>query len=286
MIVHIGFHKTGTTFLQKKLFPSLDGINYKNYAESEILLKSIYDDTTVEYKNSDSQTLNLPENTLLSYEGLVGKFCTGHYSYEIALRLKQAGVTKILITIRRRDKMLESLYRQYVQLGGVLSASNFIKSRKYFRWSYLDYRTLINHYIDLFGNQNVLVLCQEELNKDIESVIKKLENFLPVRHTRKKVYDRENRSLSFWSIHLLRFVNYFTYHHYSQSHLVSKKITTWKFRYVLQQVIDPFLRKMLGDRNFFSDDFKKTVKRKYARDNRELNRQLELDMEKYGYPCE
>ena len=31
IVIHLGLHKTGTTFLQQEIFPKLAGVNYKVY---------------------------------------------------------------------------------------------------------------------------------------------------------------------------------------------------------------------------------------------------------------
>ncbi len=285
MTVHIGYHKTGTTFLQNNVFPHLEEIDYVGYAQCRKLFEPVYSDTTLEFDPAAHQHFSAAGDKLYSFERLVGDMGIGDYNYEIAGRLHALGFKKVIVTIRRQDKMAESIYRQYVQQGGVQKPKPFFKDRHYFRWSYLEYDKLLDRYIDLFGIENILVLPQEELREDQAGAIKRITDFCGATNwnppARQK---RPNASLSYRSIQLLRVINHFTYNHYRRSQLISRRITTWKFRHLLETYIDPyFVRKLFGERKFVAKQENERIRAQFAAVNRKLEKRFGLDLQAYGY---
>ncbi len=285
-IVHVGYHKTGTTFLQNEVFPYIEGVNYVNFNECAIKFKKIYSSTTLEFKSYNTEEFEISHGDLYSFEDLIGEMGLGTYNYEIANRLKAVGFKKIIVTIRRQDKIIESIYRQYIQRGGVLTATKYIENQDFFRWSYLNYYDLIEHYSDIFGEENVLIFTQEELRESLSTVLKKLKTFCGASKQikLKSPLKKSNKSLSYCSIKLLRIINHSTYNVYKRSNLISNKITTWKFRRVLQNIVDPYLfSKMFSKRKFYSKEFTNRVKQDFMESNERLNNKYGLNLDKYGY---
>jgi len=133
MIIHIGYPKTGTTFLQKNVFPFIKGIEFVTYEECRKIFKSLYSSTSLEFDEAMIKAFQIQKGQLYSLERLTGEMRTGTYNAEIAHGLKKLGFRKVIITIRRQDKIIESIYRQYIQQGGVLKSKNFIAESEYFR---------------------------------------------------------------------------------------------------------------------------------------------------------
>ncbi|NNE28127.1 MAG: hypothetical protein HKN16_00720 [Saprospiraceae bacterium] len=288
MIVHIGYHKTGTTFLQNRVFPFLEGIDYKEYHTSEERLRPIFNFTTPEYLDWKKKNhVDSSINSLYSYEGLVGTMGLGTYNLEIGNRLKESGFQKVIITIRRQDRMLESVYRQYVQQGGVLKPQAFISDSRYFRWSYLDYFPLIDHYAQLFGPENILILTQEELKSNQNDFVQRIVEFCgsgkytPLQEISGR---KSNRSLSYFSIKTLRVLNHFTYNFYRPSHVLTKRISTWKFRLLFQRYLDPwFMLKVSGAKKFYSEALAKKVRLMFRDSNEELEKKFKVPMLAMGF---
>lgn len=284
MIVHIGYPKTGTTFLQNGIFPNMEGLIYTDYKTCKKLFQPLISETSLSFDPNQFQLHSSPQ-ALYSLESLVGAMGTGVYDYEIAQRLKALGFKKIIITIRRQDKMLESLYRQYIQQGGVQKPMAFVQDSDYFRWSFLNYSTLITHYAKLFGRENVFVFCQEELKENASAVLERLKTFCEASaitsHSEKKA---ANTSLSRLAIQWLRVVNHFTYNVYRRSSLISKKFTTWKFRNLLQSKLDPILlRRLSSKKDFYDSVFANDVLKRYQSDNRNLNQEFDLKLDTWSY---
>lgn len=244
-IVHVGYPKTGTKFLQNCVFPYMDGVEYVGYWESMKTLRPVFSDTTLEFNPSKVKI----RPGLYSSERLVGEMGLGTYNYEIAQRLKDIGFDRVIIVVRGHGGMAESTYRQYVAQGGTMSAKDYFSDPDLFRWSYLDYRKLILRYCGVFGDSGVLVLFHEDILERPGDVAEQIREFCGAKSINHS-YEKHNVSLSYWSTKLLRIINHFTYNHYRRSNLLSNRITTWKFRWLLTK-IDPLVRRLLPERKFY-----------------------------------
>lgn len=77
--VHVGYPKTATTFLQRNVFPYLDGAEYLGERESTEILRSVFDADEKSYRSEETvQVLStlVPESggrCLLSSEGCIGR---------------------------------------------------------------------------------------------------------------------------------------------------------------------------------------------------------------------
>lgn len=104
--IHIGLHKTGTTYIQSTLLPNLAGVSLVRgwFSHREIIAKDF------------SKTL------VISDESLSGALFSGDY-YNDFLRKVQKLKTlyqnpKIIIGIRKHDSFLLSSYKQYLHEKG------------------------------------------------------------------------------------------------------------------------------------------------------------------------
>lgn len=287
MIVHIGYHKTGTTYLQNKIFPSIYGINYYGDKEYGNFLKSVLLKNSLEFDPKEvSASLDTSSTALYSKEALVGTMGLGTYNAEIAHRLARIGAERIIITIRNQPDMLEGIYRQYIQQGGVLKPKEFFQEDfQRFKWNYLDYYSLIHHYAEIFGKENMLIILHERLKHEQEAVLSEIANFLNTKAAEPIQNSASNRSLSSISIKMLRIINHFTYNSYRPSNLLSNKITTWKFRYMLQSFIDPYIvNKLFNNQPLVPKQYQKEANRIYVAGNDKLNKEFALHLQEYDYP--
>lgn len=245
-IVHIGYPKTATSFLQSDVFPYFKDIGYFDFYQSREIFQDLQKQSTLHY-TGDSIKKHVAQNpnSLYSYEWLVGYPAKGYFNYEIAHRLKDAGFDKIIIGIRDKWAMIESMYRQYVHHGGVMRMKHYLND--YFDMSYLDYDKLIELYKELFGKENVLVYKHEDLKSDYDGVVRALTEFVGAELTESLPSRTRHKSLCSTSIKILRLINHCTYNRYRPSHLISKRITTWKFKRLLE-IMDPFIRKIFKDK--------------------------------------
>jgi Sulfotransferase domain len=178
-VVHIGYHKTGTTFLQKKVFNSRNKgflatwtVDTGDAIQNFVLThpKRFHPEQVRE-----KFLATLDDNTLvpvISHEDLCGyPVYERYYGFEAAKNIHATlPEAKIIISVREQKSAIRSLYGQYVRQDGQWPLRTFIGTgtepagfMPIFRLDHFEYHLLIQHYIELFGQQNVLVLPFERL---------------------------------------------------------------------------------------------------------------------------
>ncbi len=178
---HIGYHRTGSTFLQKFIFPQ-----YKDYSELFLPFNNTDYLAGFFYKKNTNLTENQIEVRLkqhlegsrkpiiASSEGISGSL---FYANEgVAERIyKTFPHSKIIICIRSQYTMIPSLYQyMFVKSGGNLLYQDFLK--KIIDTDKLNYYKLISSFMDKFGGPAVKVMFYEDLkNNQIEFLDSLLE---------------------------------------------------------------------------------------------------------------
>ncbi len=185
-IIHIGYPKTGTTWLQTRAFSEHPGIEFIPAGPMMTSLTEANCDLVAVAGWLKEVQRNADRPVLMSLESLVGDFIlvgdkpANVDGFTIADRLKKvAPSATILITIREQRQMLESMYRQYI-LGGF-----FKPAEKAFRtdiaWSsYLQYDQLVREYQNLYGENNLWVGTFEQFAHDPLDFLRHLWRFLGV----------------------------------------------------------------------------------------------------------
>jgi hypothetical protein len=173
-IVHIGFHKTGSSWLQRELLPRAQGVSLVPRREvRECLLVP----TLRAFDPADARSRLLggrAGRVVVSEEELSGNLHTGGlhgaFSKEIAERLHAAlPEARVAVFIRSQTAMLAAAYRQYLKSGGTHRIGRFLEpspaphKRPRFELDFLAYDRLIDHYEALFGRARVHVFAYEML---------------------------------------------------------------------------------------------------------------------------
>jgi hypothetical protein len=274
--VHIGFPKTATKFLQKTVFPRIagPGFTYVPLETSVELFASLIDDddtiydeaATVEHvRNAAPESASV----LFSHEGLTGQPYRGGFMNrsQIAERLARAGFDKVLVTIRNQADALESAYKQYVAIGGVLRLRDYVTfdpaQAGHLNPQYFDYHRIYELYVSIFGRSNVLVLQYERLVEP--TFLEQLTRFLCAKPVTVDVGELVNPSLSFEKAAVLRFCNHFVHSTLRPSSLLPKRVSTGAVRRLLARL--PFGN---SGRSFHDERSRAEVARFYAESNRRL----------------
>ena len=161
IFIHVGLPKTGTTFLQEKVFPKMD-VNF------------IYKENLVTAK------LSLDKVNLISDEDLSHKIdIFGTNKYEIANRIHRLFPNaKIIVVFREKEKWLKSLYNQYLK-SFYRPYISFEKFRNIMIESgALEFDKYEQHLKNLFDD--VLVLQFEDMKKDVYEFVSKICEFMGV----------------------------------------------------------------------------------------------------------
>jgi hypothetical protein len=184
VLIHIGYHKSGSSWLQQQLFSRESaGFGWLGKTAGSPVRRFVDDDPLDFDASALRQALEpllegprgrglLP---VLSMERLSGHpFSGGYDCKEIADRL--AAVLpegSVLVVVREQRSMIASTYKQYVRAGGAGTVEQFLdppssKSRRvpWFDPRYFEYDRLLRHYVSLFGADRVLCLPFEQLASD------------------------------------------------------------------------------------------------------------------------
>jgi hypothetical protein len=167
--VHIGLPKTGTTFLQKAVFPKISSITYiRRRHNLRTLVRS-----------------PASRKILISDEAFSGNPLNGSWSNEFEKNVQMMQVIfnapAIIIGFRRHESLLISLYKQYLQEGGTgtikdlfdpFTNTGLIKRHELHFRRRLEY--LDRHF------QRVFVYSQEELHTNLSGFLADLATFMDV----------------------------------------------------------------------------------------------------------
>jgi sulfotransferase family protein len=238
LLIHIGYTKTATTWLQRHLFRDpATGFGWletngdrpgrpdRDSPVRQLVSSSALDVDTAALREDFARLIGSVEAKdlvpLISLERLSGSpFSGGHDSAEIAERLAHLfPQAKVLVVIREQASMIVSTYKQYVKVGGPVSLERFIALPRshnlhvpWFRLGFFEYDRLLRHYSDLFGPERLLVLPYEEFVEDPAAFVAKIARFaelpLAAEQLASLPFDRTpKRSLSSAAIAVRRRLN-------------------------------------------------------------------------------
>ncbi|MEO1711864.1 MAG: sulfotransferase domain-containing protein, partial [Bacteroidota bacterium] len=195
-LIHIGYHKTGTTWLQQFLFrpslgyePLVPPSERPQFGQSFIYPSELTWNAKMERLSYTACVAEIRQKGLvpvLSAERLSGAFQAGGYdSAMIARRLREVFPEgKVLIVIREQASMILSSYVQYVRAGGARTLrAYFQQSRRApgfipgFSLEHFQYDRLITYYQSLFGKERVLVLTYEAFRENPVSFVESIQHF-------------------------------------------------------------------------------------------------------------
>lgn len=189
-LLHVGYHKTGTTWLQNRfLVPEYGYGRIFTHDEVSALIVDAHEsgrDAARLAAIAAERGAALEPGTVpvVSSEILCGNPFHGGAGGADNARLLAAAFpdARILITIREQTRMLTSVYMQYLSRGGALPPEKFFVEENApgyprFRTEHFRYHWLVGLYRDLFGAGSVLVLTHEEMAGDLAGFLAKLSAF-------------------------------------------------------------------------------------------------------------
>lgn len=230
MLIHIGYHKTGTTWLQNVLFrfhPQLEMACSHQEIYTQLIRPNSLDfsikKTSCFFKEAIERIINSGKTPLISSEILCGSpFNGGRESKMIADRLvKVFPKAKILIVIRKQENAITSTYKQYIQGGGTGSLNQFITPPKFsfsYNWfspEHFFYHRLVKYYLSIFGKSNVKVMFYEDFTKDPLNFCNDILSFIGLPSINKEIFPKKEfqkrylQSLSDLSVFIKRYINRF-----------------------------------------------------------------------------
>jgi hypothetical protein len=183
ILLHVGYHKTGTKWLRAALFED-PATGFQLISKESRPVRRLVRDRPLDFDAAGTRNELAPFVEEAEAAGLVPVVCWGRLaghaysggydSTEIAGRLKAVfPEARILLVIREQRSMILSTYKQYVRAGGVCSLDHFLHPATERGWripgfdfAYFEYDGLIRHYRSLYGPEAVLALPYEQLVRD------------------------------------------------------------------------------------------------------------------------
>jgi hypothetical protein len=176
IVLHAGLHKTGTTTLQRDILPQGRGYTYggREYRDHGLLDHGIGADTLV-----------------LSDETLLGRLFDSFYARndrpwvdENVARIAWLGrhlpESRLILSIRRTDRWLLSIYKHYLKYGGTAALPDFLTRLD--RPDFLAWRDLHLmprlHALEQAFPGRTLVFFMEELIQEPQRLLAELGSFL------------------------------------------------------------------------------------------------------------
>ncbi|WP_419662622.1 putative sulfotransferase domain protein [Desulfosarcina variabilis str. Montpellier] len=313
LLIHIGYHKTGSTWLQKQLFTSgnevFEPLSMANKGHSTLAKHFIYDAedyllSPFDYneeaiRNALSKILNANEKVrskipVLSHERLSGNPHSGGFdSVKIALMLKRIfPKARILIVIREQKSFILSNYFQYLSIGGLCGIEKYLDTkydgrRPFFSPSFIDFVPLVSKYHDLYGEQNVLVLPYELFKLHPQEFITSIERFLSLNININSItFDIFlNKKKDHFLMHGLRFTNLFrrstSVNNYSWLCNCCTMIVAEAGLNILGKVVPDRLNRITTER--LKRIIYKWTGTRYLKSNQMLSKIIGIDLSEYGY---
>jgi hypothetical protein len=228
-IVHIGYHKTATTWFQRSVYPHATSHRWIPRAPVQAALLDppgmAFDPVRARallMEADDGRPPLLCEENLSGYihNGGLHGFLPPAVAERIRAVLPDA---RIVIFVRSQVPMIAACYTQYVRGGGTHGVHRYLFPRAYLRGAYaqpfkvprfsfdhFEYDRLVALYDGLFGRENVHVYPYEGL-ADAPAVLARMEADLGLAlHHDRLSFDRPNASWSGALLPAARFLNLFT----------------------------------------------------------------------------
>ncbi|HSQ94639.1 MAG TPA: hypothetical protein VLM18_00885 [Croceibacterium sp.] len=298
-IVHVGYHKTATTWFQKSIWPSLAS---QDWVPRKITQEALLNPPGMHFNPAEARrVLGLDTRSkpvVLSEENLSGYIHNGGLhgliGPEMARRIHAVlPEARIVIFIRNQPDAIRASYSQYVAGGGTYGLDKYLHTydRVYgalrapfkapaFEWEHFEFDRLIALYDGLFSRENVFVYPYEGLRQP-EALFERLEDDLGIHFPPGVISKRgANVSHSERGMNALRFANRFT----RQS--VANK--DWAMDppggHAIRNAVRFFLKVVPGEPFRLPRRVVEEIERYYAPSNRRLAELRDLPLAELGYP--
>lgn len=304
IFIHIGYHKTGTSYLQKVIFPKLDQVNFIRTEDNRQLFWKLYHQDPLNFdvnktKDDLQKYMHNSKINLISNENSSG---THHYKYinnkNIADKLFNLFPrAKIIITIRNQFDFIISLYKQYISRGGTVSFKkrigydngkihpSYVLHDHRVNLEMFKFNNLINYYAKKFGEENILILLFEEFCFDKHKYLGRIFDFMGIK-PRLDFDDMDaliNKSYGVNQVVIARIFNRFIASQFNRNWIIPPvyipyfgRLTALGMKKILKSKLSFWL---LGDKDIkISEDIKNQIKSYYNESNKKLDEQYKLNL--------
>lgn len=317
IILHVGLGKTGTTFLQKKIFPYLNNVfdlnnGDKSFSEEPFSdLQYINDCHTarlnyntlcdqnylIEYSKKINCFINSnveEDNVLISSEGFSAS-CWTHFNcnYKNAEILKEIFPdAKIFFIFRKQPEWFESYYKQvflkdksyadFINISELLGFKDgkFDKGNKLLNVYEPSWLSMVEFYIEKFGHENVLALPYEMFLESPNNFLKTFYDFMSIDEFYPEKYEFINKSKNkAYKINALK-EKYRKFQNKLPRTL--KKIVRFADCIILPP-LSAFTRVISKDEFKLSENQKQIIFEIQKDNNQKLSELISINLDQYGY---
>lgn len=211
IILHVGLHKTGTTFLQDRVFPELPGVRFVHplhYAQAsdgpierfmlELFFRNAAHIDVDHHRKAIAAWLARVEEptVLISSEAIVGWPIENHSNFRVNADLlaELFPSAQVVFVVRRQDRWVESAYSQVLKAGFSTSIERYLNFRegRFQRYNVglyhgpnvdardLDWGPFDAHYRRRFGERAVCTLPFELFTRDSDAFLRHIYAFMAV----------------------------------------------------------------------------------------------------------
>ena len=292
-IIHIGFHKTATTWFQRVYYPSVKNMKYIHHDDvrSVLLDPKGLDEVKPIPAMMDSTDIILCHEELSGniHNSGMNLFSTKEYAKRIKCLFPES---RIVLFIRNQPSMIASAYRQYVKEGGTYSIDRYLFHKEFqrthrealFSFQHFDYNLKLNFYESLFGKENVHVYLFEDFCEDGKGFIKKYNEDLKL--TSEMLPSKSVNDAYTPLIHnSVRIMNLFT----RRSVLYKYYIMHIPYVYEMARRGLPHLNKFtsfsgkLTTEKLLGDEIMSYIHQYYLESNMSLSHRYDLNLKRFGY---
>lgn len=226
IIIHLGLHKTGSTYLQRIVFPQnaaqLGFLSVRRKKELSDFGQYLLRENDITYSSKKAYALLTKDNLfkvtsdtrlLLSDEQFSGSPWNSAKDRKRNFdRLHElfpnAGYVLVL---RNQEVLTQSLYLEYIKKGGTAHWSDFLTYKgndlDFSRGSYMQFYEYCEYVVSQIGGDRLKVLYYEELQENAAQFFSKMEAFIGEKIEIKATSETKNPSIGGIHAKRLRFFN-------------------------------------------------------------------------------
>jgi hypothetical protein len=302
-IVHIGYHKTATTWFQREVYPR--AVSHR-WIPRDVVRKALLDPVGLNFDVDEARRQLSDSNdqrpAVICEENLSGYIHNGGLhglmAPEVARRIKLLYPdARIVILIRAQPAMIAATYIQYVRGGGTFGPRRYLLPGRYllgaprhayksprFEFEHFEYDRLIAFYDELFGRENVIVLPHEELRRDEHTFLSRMKAELGLQLDPAFAgHESVNRSFGRFTILAGRFLGLFT----ARSVVDKTYLLNIPGLYELRRPILNALARFdppAAPEKILGRPLIEYIQTRYAASNRRLAQLRDIDLAGLGYP--
>ena len=292
-LLHVGVHKTGSTWLQQCVFPQARAVAYADPVVGALVANLLHADDEDFHADAFRALVADVERRgvrlLISHEGLTGAtWADGISGDRLARRLGDViPHADVIVLIRNQAEMLLALYAQYVNEGGTCALADFLAGDHEgprLAADVLDYDRVVSAYRDAFG-ERVWVVPYERVRDDPMQFTRELDDRYDLGLD-EPTLRRVNVSLSPTGLRVLRAWNrLFRASPFNPDPAVVSLPGGRRVRNLMQQTIDPPLRRLTPNRAIQHGlELARSHAVAYAQSNVRLAALCDLPLREIGYP--